>query len=370
MKPWQQTLLIIASIILVGVLVYFFHSIFAYILVAAIMGMIGRPVMELLDKVHIQRFYLPNAIKAIITLFVIYGGLFTLFLLLIPPIISRGQELSTISTNPGEFFKGLEAPLMQLEAFLKDKSLIPSDASLPNMIRETIISFSQDVLDIGQVSDAVKSLAGATGGFFAALFSVTFISFFFLEDRGLFRRIILTITPDAYDEKMNNVLTNIRPLLTRYFVGVLLEVLLVGGLISLGLFILGVEDALMIGFFAGCFNVIPYLGPIIGAVMGLLLTTLGGLHMEFYSQLLPLLAKVAVVFAIVQLIDNMVFQPLIYSSSVKAHPLEIFLVILMAGSIAGVGGMILAIPTYTLIRVIAKEFFSEFKIVQSITKSI
>jgi predicted PurR-regulated permease PerM len=76
------------------------------------------------------------------------------------------------------------------------------------------------------------------------------------------------------------------------------------------------------------------------------------------------------VFAAANLIDNTVLQPLIYSNSVKAHPVEIFLVILIAGSLAGIPGMILAIPTYTMLRVIAKEFLSQFKVVQSLTRNI
>jgi predicted PurR-regulated permease PerM len=78
----------------------------------------------------------------------------------------------------------------------------------------------------------------------------------------------------------------------------------------------------------------------------------------------------AIVFISVQIIDNILFQPLIYSSSVKAHPLEIFLVIMAAGSLAGVLGMFLAIPTYTIIRVIAKEFFDNMKLVRKLTESL
>jgi predicted PurR-regulated permease PerM len=134
--------------------------------------------------------------------------------------------------------------------------------------------------------------------------------------------------------------------------------------------ILGVQNAIFIGFFAGTLNVVPYVGPIIGVILGLILTLMGSLDLEFYTQILPLLTKTALVFAIVQLIDNFFFQPLIYSSSVKAHPLEIFLVILMAGSLAGVVGMILAIPVYTIFRVVAKEFLSGFKIIESLTRNI
>lgn len=100
------------------------------------------------------------------------------------------------------------------------------------------------------------------------------------------------------------------------------------------------------------------------------MATLGALELDFYGGILPLVVKVLIIFVVVQLIDNFVFQPLIYSSSVKAHPLEIFLVILAAGSLFGIGGMVLAIPTYTVFRVIAKEFFDQFKVVRSITRSI
>ncbi|MEL6851746.1 MAG: AI-2E family transporter, partial [Bacteroidota bacterium] len=139
---------------------------------------------------------------------------------------------------------------------------------------------------------------------------------------------------------------------------------------SIGLGFLRVENAFVIGIFAGLFNVIPYVGPIIGGILGVSFAVLGALDMEFYSEMLPLILKVLVVITGVQLIDNFVFQPYIYSSSVKAHPLEIFFVILMASSIAGIGGMIVAIPVYTILRVIAKEFFNQFKLIQSLTRSI
>ena len=88
------------------------------------------------------------------------------------------------------------------------------------------------------------------------------------------------------------------------------------------------------------------------------------------SHTLPLLGFMIIVFGSVQIIDNILFQPLIYSSSVKAHPLEIFLVILAAASLAGILGMILAIPVYTILRVIAKEFFDNMKIVKKLTENL
>ena len=86
--------------------------------------------------------------------------------------------------------------------------------------------------------------------------------------------------------------------------------------------------------------------------------------------MIPLIVKICVVFGVMQLIDNFLLQPIIFSNSVKAHPLEVFLVVISAGTIWGISGMVIAIPFYTFLRVIAKEFLYEFKIIQELTKNI
>src|SRR5690606_14562426 len=115
---------------------------------------------------------------------------------------------------------------------------------------------------------------------------------------------------------------------------------------------------------------IPYVGPIIGATFGVFVTISSNLEMDFYTQLLPLLVKVIGVFLFMQMTDNFILQPFIFSNSVLAHPLEIFLVILMGAKINGIMGMVLAIPAYTVIRLLARVFLSEFKIVQKLTGSL
>jgi predicted PurR-regulated permease PerM len=150
----------------------------------------------------------------------------------------------------------------------------------------------------------------------------------------------------------------------------MLEVLCMMTIITLGLLLLGVENALLIGFFGGMMNIIPYLGPVIGTLIGISLGATTILAAGTYPELLPEMAKITGVFIGANLIDNNVLIPLIYSSSVKAHPLEIFFVIIMGGSIAGIPGMLLAIPFYTVLRVIAKEFFNQFRVVQKLTEKI
>ena len=188
----------------------------------------------------------------------------------------------------------------------------------------------------------------------------------------MFTTFIILLVPTHLEEKVAHILNSISYLLRRYFIGLLLEVFMVMLLDTIGLTIVGIEfnHAVVIGLFCGMFNVIPYLGPWMGAAIGLLIGAALHINLDFMNEVLPTLGWMTVVFLSVQVIDNVLFQPLIYSSSVKAHPLEIFLVIMAAGSMAGIMGMILAIPVYTIIRVIAAEFFENMKLVRKITEHL
>ncbi len=143
-------------------------------------------------------------------------------------------------------------------------------------------------------------------------------------------------------------------------------------MVSSGLILVGVglSNSVLIGLQAAFFNIIPYIGPLIGSAVGVLLGIATHIELDFFTQLLPLTGWMVLVFILTHLIDNLVSQPLIFSNSVNAHPLEIFILLLIAGSLAGISGMILAIPAYTVIRVFAKEFFNKFKVVKKLTKNI
>jgi predicted PurR-regulated permease PerM len=227
-------------------------------------------------------------------------------------------------------------------------------------------------IDFSRVSNWFGLIAGTIGELLIGFFSVSFITFFFLKEQTMFREFIILLVPSNLEEKVAHILDSISYLLRRYFIGLIFEVFMVMLLDTLGLTIVGVkfEHAVVIGLFCGTFNVIPYLGPWMGATLGLLIGAALHINADFMSVTLPLLGWMTLVFVLVQVIDNVLFQPLIYSSSVKAHPLEIFLVILAAGSMAGILGMILAIPVYTIVRVIAKEFFENMKLVQKMTRNL
>jgi predicted PurR-regulated permease PerM len=213
----------------------------------------------------------------------------------------------------------------------------------------------------------LSGFLGTVGNTLVAVFSILFMTFFFLKDRNLFFGIIQALTPQRLQEKVDRVIEDTSTLLTRYFVGLAIQVSIVTVIITLGLSILGVPNAFLIGFLAGLMNLVPYVGPLVaaGTTLLILLTT------QFQNpELWGLVGKAALVFGVAQLVDNFFTQPVIFAGSVKAHPLEIFLLISIAGSLAGVAGMVLAIPAYSLLRIVAKEFFSEFKVVDSLTKKL
>ena len=108
----------------------------------------------------------------------------------------------------------------------------------------------------------------------------------------------------------------------------------------------------------------------VGGVLMLTLTMSSFLGESFSEVILPKTTYVMIGFIIGQLVDNFFSQPFIFSKSVKSHPLEIFLIIIISGILFGVAGMIVAIPAYTAIKVILKEFLSEYKLVSKLTQDL
>lgn len=343
-------------------IVWYFSSILFYVILAGVLSIIGQPLVKLLDKARIGKFKIPHTLSAIIALFVILFVFILLVSTFTPLIANQAEVISKIDLD--SISSGLQRQIQQFEVWLKTYGLIAQGETLEAVINsnlESLISFTT-------FSSMLREILNFTGSIFVGVFSVLFITFFFLKDHHMIFNGLLLLVPIRYQDETANVLIQSKRLLTRYFIGLLFELLSMITLLSVGLTILGVENALLIGFFGGIMNVIPYLGPVIGATIGIFLGVTTHLSMGLYAELLPLIATILGVFIASNLIDNTVLQPLIYSTSVKAHPLEIFLVILIGGSFAGIVGMIFAIPSYTVIRVIAKEFLSRFRIVQKLTE--
>ncbi len=341
-----------------------FSDILVYVLLAGVLSFIGQPLVRLFDSVQIKKFKMPHTASTILSLISLVIILTALFMIFVPIINRQANVISSIDFQ--YLGKQMEQPLHNFEVKLLEWNLLEDDQTLETMISSEL----ESILNMASVKNIFGNVVGLAGSVFIGIFSVVFLTFFFLRDEHLFFKGIMLFVPQRYEDKGAIILRDTRRLLSRYFVGLSLELISMMTLITIGLLIFDVKSALLIGFLGGLMNVIPYLGPIIGASMGVVIGATSNLSMGMYEDILPISAIILGTFAVANLIDNMILQPLIYSTSVKAHPIEIFLIILMAGSLAGIPGMILAIPSYTVLRIIAKQFFSGSKLVQTITKNI
>jgi predicted PurR-regulated permease PerM len=348
-------------------LLWYFSSIVAYVLVSAVLSLIGKPLVDLVCKIKIKSWHPPKIIGALIAISTIWFLFILFFRVMIPLVISQIDELNTV--NVPSMIANFKGPLIQIDDFIHQ--YLPSSAK-EFSIQSYLIDKVSTVVNVGILTQFFSSTANILGNLIIAAFSITFITFFFLKDEGLFFEGITIVFPEKFEKNIRHALISINSLLRRYFVGIVLQSTGIMILDTLGLILVGLplKTALVIGLFRGVLNVIPYVGPIIGTALGLIIGIATNLDMHFTTQMMPLLIFMTVVFVSVQLIDNFVFQPLIFSNSVHAHPLEIFIVLLIAGSVGGILGMLLAIPSYTVLRVFAKEFFNKFRVVQKLTKKI
>jgi predicted PurR-regulated permease PerM len=354
----------ILVLLIVGFLIWRFYYIIAWMLIAAVLSFIGQPLVRIFDKIHIKKLRLPHPVSALLSLIVIVLVLLGLVAVFVPLIVNQAETISRIDV--GRLAQNLEGPLQWLDDKLHGLGAIPQEQT----IQDFLITNAKSVVNLGSVGSMIGNFISVAGNIFIGLFSILFIAFFFLKDENMFEDILLLFIPVKHHSATRKVVEESKNLLIRYYIGVLLEVLGVMSLITIGLWIFGVKNALLIGFFGGIMNIIPYLGPIIGSLIGIVLGITSTLATGSYNELLPVTIKLASVFMVVNFIDNNILVPVIYSKSVKSHPLEIFLVIIIGGGIAGLVGMLLAVPVYTLLRVIAKEFFQQFRVVKKLTETI
>lgn len=362
-------IIILGTLAIAAVLCYLFSSVLAYILLAFVVSLIGQPVFRLLKKIRIKGKSAPDALLAVITLLVIFALLFLLIMQVVPVVSGILRDASLMNAQESMDTHNL---INRINDWII--SVVPWVGEDFDGVQMLIQKLSE-VVDLSNIPSILGSVASAVAGIAVGLFSVLFISFFFVKDESLFGRIIGSIVPDTIEDKVQKTVLDIERLLSRYFVGLLMEIFGVVLLDCLGLWLIariGFNYALGIAFIAGLLNIIPYVGPLIGEAIGVVLCLIlkygagVGLNVNIWIFALIVLA----IMLAVQLIDNFIYQPLIYSTSIKAHPLEIFIVLLIAGHIGGIVGMLIAIPAYTVIRVIASRFFYDFKIVRRLIPDV
>ncbi len=343
-------------------LCWYFKNVLIYIIIAFVVSLIGYPIMTRLRKIKIKGKSAPTWLLTILTIVLIIVLLALLITQIIPLVSNIIHDVSAMSNNT--YFES--NPIEKLNDWLI--------ATFPSLDRDfdvaaLLMTKLKELVSFSKVSDIVGSVASVVSSAFVGMFSVVFISFFFIKDDTMFEKIVCALVPDRHEQEVSKTLNDIKHLLSRYFVGLLIEMLGVALIDFLGLWLIArlpVSYALGIAFIAGVLNVIPYVGPlmseVIGVIIGVVLKfSIGvglGVNIWIFAGI------VLAIMLVTQFIDNIIYQPIIYSASIKAHPLEIFIVLLIAGHIGGTVGMLVAMPAYTVVRVIAIRFFYHLKPIQ------
>ena len=352
----------------IALLCWYFRSVLVYVIVAFVVSLVGQPLMRLMRRIKIKGKSAPDGLLAIITILVILAGILLFVTRIIPVVSGIIRDASVMNAS--------EMPYNSLI----DRFNYWIVGVFPSLGRDfdivsVLLDKLRDLVNISNVSSVIGSVASVAAGIAVGLFSVVFISFFFIRDEKLFGKIICALVPDRIEGSVNSTINDINHLLSRYFLGLIIEVIGVILVDFLGLWLIariGPDYAIGIAFIAGILNVIPYVGPLIGEVIGVVLCVVlkygAGVGLA-----VPIWAFALIVLAIMlaaQMVDNFIYQPVIYSTSIKSTPLEIFIVLLMAGRIGGTVGLLVGIPAYTVIRVIAIRFFSDRKAVRRLIPDI
>ena len=342
-----------------------FGSVVVYVLLAGVVSLIAKPLKMMLAKIRIKGHRAPDwflAILSILLILVIFCGIIAG----LAPMVK--EVISDVASVTGDTSLGaISSNLAELNAYLvKTFDLDPGFR-----IEVAILHQVKSLINVNIFGNVIGSVASALASFGIGLFSVVFIAFFFIRDEELFSRIICALAPDRHEDEVAQSLSDVEHLLSRYFIGLIVEMSCVGLIDFLGLWAIArleLGTAIGIGFMAGLLNIIPYVGPLLGGVLGTIIamtirycgTGACGLDIGFWGFLAILVA----VFVLAQLVDNFILQPVIYSTSIQASPLEIFIVMLLAGTMGGILGMLTAIPAYTVVRVVAGRFFPQVKFIR------
>jgi predicted PurR-regulated permease PerM len=347
---------IVLGISLILLFLYKIQSVIVYIAIAAVISLIGRPIVLFLRR----RLKFNNTIAVVVTMLLFIGLILGLIRIFIPLVVEQGQNLSLLDIKAlqqnaenlySEITTYFDLNKIDVEQSIKDSDLFTK-------------------LDYSIIPNFLNSFIGGLGNSLIGLFSVLFISFFFLKDSRLFENGIITFIPESKESRWKNSSEKIKDLLSRYFVGLIFQILILFIIYTIVLLIFGINNAIVIAFLCALLNLIPYVGPLVSGILMLVLTMSSNLGENFSDVILPKSIYVMIGFIIAQLVDNFFSQPYIFSKSVKSHPLEIFLIIIISGLLFGIVGMIVAVPTYTAIKVILKEFLSENKVVKKLTKDL
>ena len=359
---YTKSVLQLLALAVIGWLLYTVRGVLVYLVIATILTLVAKPVTNFISSRKIGARHIPRALSAAVSLLLLVV-VFTLVATLIVPALYR--ELAVLSAiDFGSVYENALQKISLLKHWAADREI-----NL-NEIEDSIRNGVNALLSAETLKGTVSSILGGLGNIAIAGFSIVFILFFLLKEENITHALLEDYLPKSLSRHIEKIVPKVKVTIYRYSLGLAMQMTGIFLIVFIGLTIAGVQSAIVIAVAAAFFNLIPYVGPMIGATFALILA-LGqsiALHPEASIGLLAL--KIVAVFGVTQLTDNFIFQPLIFSNSIKAHPLEIFLVISFAGLLGGIIGMIIAVPAYGMLRIVIKEFWADSKFVQSLTRNV
>ncbi len=325
-------LIAIIVLVVIGWLIYSLSTIITILLLSALIAYILDPVASYLEAKGMSRVY---ATIIIFLLFFVTIGITSWTLLpgLLGELNTLQQGLSLEDTS--SLSKKVETFIGTNLGFINVENL-----EIEEKIRNALSLLTDELLTI--LANLLSIIS------FVVI--IPFVVFFLLKDGRKMKKAFVHFVPNRYFEMTLNVLHKIDQQLGWYLRGQFTEAFVVGLLSVIALWLLDVQYFIIIGIFAGLANLIPYVGPVAGAIPAIVVTLVNG------SEPVKIL-YIVVAFALVQLIDNVVLQPMVLSKSVNLHPLIIVFAVLIGGQFFGLLGMLLAVPAAGIIKVTSSELY-------------
>jgi len=305
-------------------------GVFALLLLSILMTFLLSPLIEMLETRGVRRIY--GILMIYLGILVIVGGLLYAFL---PPLFNQVMGLKEAIESP-DFSQKLNT----IESEFQRKVSFIDFGNISERVNQVTV----------QLASKWFTILTSVGSVLMLIIIVPFVSFFLLKDGETIISRLIEFVPNRYFEMTLNVVHKIGIQLGKYIRAWFTEAAIVGLLSTIGLLIMGVRDAVIIGVAAGVANLIPYLGPFVGAIPAIVVSFVqtGNLDM-----VLPIVC----LFAGIRIVDDIIVVPTVYSRGAEMHPLTVVLLVLIAAELGGIVAMVLAMPLYTVFKVIAKETY-------------
>ena len=352
---WSLELLIIATLILVGTKINFifkpigtlFTTMFAPIIISGFLFYCVNPILQFMIKKGIKRTWAVS----IIMIFLI-GVVLLLIMSVIPNLI---KQMTMLTKAAPDFYIAIEKTINELA-----HHPVMKNVDIQQYLEQWNVSFGNIIkTTISSLGNGLGSFISSIAGIVMIIFTVPFILFYMLKDGERFLPNVARFFPETHRKEMTELLIKMSQTISKYISGQMIECLFVGVATSIGDMLIGVNYAFLFGVIAGLSNMIPYIGPYIGLAPALFVTI-------FTDPVKAVLACIVVL--IVQQIDGNIIYPNVIGKSLDIHPLTIIIILLVAGNIAGLLGMILGVPFYAVCKTIVVYVYDMVQLDKRIKK--